>query len=122
MNIRQRSIKTLKKAVKNKTLGCYNDQVLIDEACLYYHAESKTCCAVGALIPKKTLLNNLNEYGNCVKPFNKDKGDLISLQSNGRGRYGMKIAELNELQKLHDGAIQSDNSVHELESYINGLA
>lgn len=126
MKSRERSIRKLKRAVKNKTLGCYNEKVLEEQRCVYYHGESNTCCAVGALIPKKTLMNNLTINGNCIKPFNKNDNDMIHCQIY-KGRYGMSLAELKDLQQLHDNAILAESqderrlNTERLENYINSL-
>ena len=79
MNLRQRSIIELKNAVINKTLGCYNENVVDEGRCLYFHGDTGTCCAVGAIIPHDELFNNVDDEFNVSKVFNTSEAVFSQL-------------------------------------------
>lgn len=129
MNLRQRSIIELKNAVINKTLGCYNENVVDEGRCLYFHGDTGTCCAVGAIIPHDELFNNVDDEFNVSKVFNNSESDTILEQLGNKNKlYGMDRMELKTLQKYHDDAVLADfnsevynDNVKGLESFVEML-
>ena len=118
MTLRQQSIAILKQAVKDKTLGCYKGAT----ECLYYDEETDSKCAVGAIIPQKTIDKMKNDAGNCKHFIDSERGDSVHNQLKGRKTYrGMKISELGKLQRLHDNIILNGDSFEEFENYVNSL-
>lgn len=119
--LREKSIKLLKEAVKNKSLGCYVGAT----NCRYYDSETDSRCAVGAIIPNEVIKLNLDEYGDCDRFIPTISGESVKDQLVGKTEYqGMSVYELIELQSLHD-IIITKGSVHDtvqkFETYVNSL-
>lgn len=129
MNERKRSIKELKTNIKNKTLGCYNKQVVKNSSCLYFHGDTGTCCAIGAIIPSDVLFKRIDSSCDVSKVFTGTGHDSIGSQLDGKdGLYGLNMFELKEIQGYHDDAVSkgfnSDGykrSILKLENFIADL-
>lgn len=123
MNARQKSIKKLKDAIKNKTLGMYQNDL---DMCLYYHKETDSCCAVGLLLDAKENFDkdmrgnvNLIEGEEMISDILHNK--LIENET------GLTNDELIILQNLHDVVINESNIdtmpqfIEKFENYVNQL-
>lgn len=117
--MRERSINILKDAVKNRKLGAYKGA----SRCKYYHKDTDSCCAVGALIPHETLMSLADSKGDVSSLDRSDVGNIkeILKKSEWKNDTGMTDDELIELQRLHDSIIVSKNSPEEFENYVNSL-
>ena len=123
MSLRKESIKKLQDAVKNKSMACYNKNV---SECYYLHGKTGTKCAVGVIIPDKTINKMIDGEGNCDFFTDEKNSNSIANQLQGKNTYrGMKVSELTEMQNKHDDIILDKvdriEGISILESFIQGL-
>lgn len=117
MDKRQESINKLKEAIKNKTLGMYQDGL---DKCLYYHKATDSCCAVGLLMDIKDKSQDLK----CIEHI--ESIDKILILSYWKNDTGLTYDELSKLQRLHDRVINNNRIpkyelVTDFENYVNQL-
>lgn len=120
MSLRQESLEKLRQAVKDKTLGIYKGATV----CLYYDAQTDSRCAVGAIIPDKTIEKMKDGNGNCAKFIDYSKSNSVKSQLKGMKTYrGLTVDELVRLQEMHDDIIFGDYNytIEEFEQYVASL-
>lgn len=122
------SIRKLKTAIKNGTMGASNPNT---KYCVYYCNHTKTRCAIGILLSKKVLEKNRSENGNVyrIKVNERSYAVIGRLISEGfdMSKTGLTEGELISLQRNHDDVVQAlytqerVEKLEELKRFINSL-
>lgn len=119
MNARQKSIKILQDAVKNKTLGAYKGAMV----CRYYDKATDSCCAVGALIPREELMQNVDKHGDVESLGFEGLGAIGDALTYGKWKNntGLTNVELIHLQREHDDVVDEYGDIETFESFVASL-